>query len=315
MNTKKNLSFALVVGLTVTLLAWTSPVQADYTISGMVTTAGSYSTTGSLWTAVNSAVVHNPSGPQENGITNDYVEVDGSNGSAAYFAVSELSSNYDSGSSTASPTLSSNGSGGFNLTSNDGRSVTGVTSMEVIDAFPQGTNGGNNGGVSTSLNISGGGGNATYNGVAALNAAGTNPTGGVAVTQKGVTTTYYGPTLLSVLQNSGVNTTNLNQMLIFVASDGYSTLLSMGEIVGDSTPILLATAASDGSINVTGDSKTDNGMARLVLTGESGKGQWNSNLDAIQVETPTPTPAPSPLVLLGFGLVGLVVWRKTAASC
>ncbi len=320
MKTKTNLGFTLAIVLAVMFFAWTSPVQADYTITGAVTNAGSYSATGSLWTALttNGDKVQNPSGPQENGITNDYVEVDGSSGSS-FFSVSELSPSYDASSSTANPTLVSDGSGGYNLTSNDGRTVTGVTSIEVVDAFPQGTNGGNNGGVSTSLNITAPGGiNKTIASLTplaaagALNASGTDQV--VINTQKGVSTAYSGPTLSSILQAAGVNTGNLNQMLIFVATDGYSTLLSMGEIVEDSNPILLATLASDGSINVTGNSKTDNGFTRLVLTGETGKGQWVSNLDAIQVETPTPAPAPSPLLLLGFGLAGLVAWRKKVVA-
>jgi hypothetical protein len=318
MKSKRSHGFALVIVLSLLSVAWAVPVLADsYTIGGDVQNPGSYSATGSLWSALNgSATVANPTGPQENGISNDYVQVNGSNGSQI-FSVSEIDPSYNGNNSTANPTVVANGAGGFNLTSTDGRNVTGITSMQVVDAVPTSTNGGQVQGDSKSVTIFGAGIPTTvYNSVSALNAAGTDPSGGVTATynhQGSHTVNFQGPTLLSILQNLGGDavTQNLNNIVVFQATDGYSTILSMAEIdeALNSKPVLLATEASDGSINGTGN--PDDGMARLVITGETTPGPWVSNLLTVEVET---VPEPISALLFAPGLVLIWAARRRLAT-
>lgn len=309
MKSKEGHGFAVTIVLLLMLVAWTAPVLAGaYTIGGDVKNPGSYSATGSLWTALNgSATVANPTGPQENGISNDYVRITGSNGTE-FFSVSELDPSYNGNNSTANPQIVANGTGGFNLTTTDGRNVSGITGIQVIDAVPTATNGGQTQGNSKSVTFSGTGIPTTvYGSVSALNAAGTNPPGGVTVTYNhggSHTVNFQGPTLLSILQNLGGNavTQNLNNMVIFDATDGYSTILSMAEIdeALSSKPVLLATEASDGSIN--GAGSTDNGMARLVMTAETSPGPWVSNLLTVQVES-VPEPLSALFLVPGVALL------------
>jgi hypothetical protein len=298
MRTKTNLGFALVVAMAVTFFASTGQAPA-YSISGDVTAPGDYSTTGLLWNVVNggsatngatiNSGVGNPLNPTgENWIEGDYVLVKGGGGSSAVFSVGEINPGYGK----ESVNLVSNGSGGYNLASFDTRDVTDVSGIQVIhavDVIKGGTYS-----YSTSLTLSGSGiPSVAYTLPDLQGMTQTTYTGGKI---------YTGPTLLSVFNNLGINTGDLNKVIIVRGSDGYATVLSMGEVVGATSPVLLAISASDGSLN--GGGASDKGLARLAITGDSKAGLWVSNLASIEVDT-IPTPEPATILLFGCGLLGL----------
>lgn len=98
---------------------------------------------------------------------------------------------------------------------------------------------------------------------------------------------YTGPTLLSVLQASGVDTKDMNSYVIVSATDGYATVLSMYEVTHQTGPgyDLLAISTNDPStINASTGGVSDNGFTRLILPGDLlGQDRWVSNVDQIVV--------------------------------
>ena len=94
---------------------------------------------------------------------------------------------------------------------------------------------------------------------------------------------WTGPTLLSVLNASGVNTKDMDSYVVVSATDGYATVLSMYEVTNmtGTQYDFLAISASDGSIN--GTTASDSGFARLILPDDKGPGRWVSNVDNIAV--------------------------------
>jgi hypothetical protein len=104
--------------------------------------------------------------------------------------------------------------------------------------------------------------------------------------------TWTGPTLLSLLKASGVDTKVMNSYVVVSATDGYATVLSMYEVTHKTGAQydLIAISASDGELNegpwtspTKGLNQNDNGFARLVIPGDKGAGRWVSNVDQIVV--------------------------------
>jgi hypothetical protein len=298
---KKN--FLAVLAAAVIIFASSGQLLA-YMLSGDVDNPGNYSAGGDLWTSVlTPATIHvykgplNPTG--ENWIQGDYIRVTGSSGSTAIFSVGELNPTYGN----QAVTLTGNLSGGFDL-SGSGRSVTDVNGIQVIhavDALKGGTYS-----YSNQVSVSGSGITAQSFNLAQLQ--------GMTQSTYDGATAFTGPALLSILGAAGVNTGNLNQVVIAKATDGYTTLLSMYEVVNpiSTTADLLAIIASNHSINEgpwTSGTKTknDNGLTRLVLPGDLATGRWVSNLSSLEV---VPTPTPAAIYLLGSGLLGLIGFKR-----
>ena len=93
---------------------------------------------------------------------------------------------------------------------------------------------------------------------------------------------WTGPTLVSVLNASGVDTRDMDSYVVVQATDGYAAVLSMYEAthMTGAQYALLAISASDNSINKGGN---DSGLARLILPNDNVAGRWVSNVAQIVV--------------------------------
>ncbi len=314
---KKN--FSLIAALTLVVLLAAGGRAGAYTVSGDVTYSGTYSATGALWGVLSMATLNvngtpaNPNGT-ENWVEGDYVQVTGANGSSALYSVGELDPNYG----YATVTLTSNASGGYNL-SGAGRSVSNVTSIKVVHAVDP-----VKGGpviYSTSFTVSADG--------TLLDTYSLSSTGNLADTAGKLPTStvywggsahpynYTGFTVLGLLQSLGVNTSNLNQYIVVKATDNYATVLSMGEIVNGEAayigykgdPTDLTPSVGPEVVNpVTGKITSGyDGFARIMFPNEAA-GIWVSRVSSIEVESAVPVPAS--LLLFAPGLLGLFGLRR-----
>jgi hypothetical protein len=298
-------SISLILAVIAAVLFASSSQSLAYTVVGDVANPGNYSIGGDLWTGVlSSASINvykgtlNPTG--ENWIEGDYVLVTGSGGSTALYSVGELNPSYGN----QAVSLTANGSGGFDL-SGAGRSVNNVTSIDVVhavDVIKGGTYS-----FSTQATVSAPGVASKSYDLSSLQAM-------AQTTYNGSTTSYTGPTLLDVLNDTGVDTANMSQYIIAMGTDGYATVLSMYEVAHPTGTVadLLGIIASNGSINQgqwtnSKGTQNDNGFARLILPGDKGGGRMVSNLANIEV---APVPIPASLFLFGPGIAGLAVLRR-----
>jgi hypothetical protein len=106
---------------------------------------------------------------------------------------------------------------------------------------------------------------------------------------------WKGPTLLSVLQASGVDTQNLDSYIVVQTTDGYATVLSMYEatkLTGTQYALLaisgLTTHKDTPNTQVINcksmcSGNGDSGLARLVLPKDRAAGRWLSNVSQIVV--------------------------------
>lgn len=95
---------------------------------------------------------------------------------------------------------------------------------------------------------------------------------------------WFGPTLKSVLEASGVDTSDTNGYIIVLCADGYATLLSMYEAThqeGDQQVLLAISDTLGNSLN-NGLAK-DEGLTRLVVPKDALAGRWGSNVAQIIV--------------------------------
>jgi hypothetical protein len=299
---KKHLCVFIALAAIVALFVSSGPAPA-YTVAGDFATPGAYtvSTGGDLWTLLKNTG-GGIKGGTENAIEGDYVLVTGAGGSSALYAVGELDTKF----SSQSVTLTASGSG-FNL-SGEGRSVTDVTGIDVIHAVNV-IKGGTYA-YSTALTVSGAG--TTPKTYSLQGLAGMMPPS----FYSGTSAVYWGPSLLSVLDNSGINTGNMDSYVIVGATDGYATVLSMYEVthMTGAQYDLIAYGATDGElnqgtwINGTKGPANDDGFARLILPGDKGAGRWVSNVNGIEVVSVAP--APPSVFLLAPGLLGLFGIRR-----
>lgn len=289
---KKSFGFIMVIAALVMLFASDGSVLA-YTVTGDVSNSGaSYSTGGDLWTLLNGTFGINTGGTIHNYIEGDYVLVTGTGGSAL-FSGGELDTAF------GHESVNLNGSGGVYNLSGAGQAVNNVTNINVVHVLvPPGTY---PGGYSNQFSILGAGISATY---VPSSLPGTfTPEWFTRVGGSSNGVVYTGVSLLTLLQAAGVNTNNLDQYIIAIGNDGFSTVMSMGEVNLDTTD-MVAYYASNGSLGA----GSSGGFARTVLPGDgtstsTATGRWASNLLDLDVVT---VPEPGTLLLLGFGLFGLV---------
>ena len=322
---KRTFGFVLLIVVSVMFLAWAGPVQA-YNVSGDIA-SGWGTTGGNLWydvfkeTATSSVagadgLIKNPvygSNPvnmtNHNWIEGDYVVVKGASGSALY-SLGELDPRFGN----SAVTLTASGST-YNL-SGAGRSVTGVTDIAVVHAadvwsgYMSLTN-------STGVTVKNGGTSTTYSkaqlaGMTSVTYIATYPNN--AHPPVNVTSTRTGPTLLTVLQAAGVNTSNMNQYVIATATDGYKTVLSMYELANvnanEAANYALASGQSPhtaGVLDIVSAGSNETAGPRLVLTADVNNGRWVKALSGVEVN---PVPVPPSLFLLAPGLMGLVAARR-----
>ncbi len=275
---KKNFALIMAVAALAMLLSSNSPVFAC-TVEGDFNTPGAYAcTAGDLWGMLQETGGGIYTVGVENTNEGDFVLVTGKYGFSALYAGGELDPKF---APSDAVTLTLDKSGRYDL-AGEGRAVKDVSNIDLVHAVPV-IKGGQYF-FSSRLVVSGEGIiPRTYN-LADLQemtqATYTNTSGA----------TWTGPTLLSLLDASGVDTRDMNTFVVVSATDGYATVLSMYEVthmIGTQYD-LLAVSASDGELNEgpwvnSKGTQNDNGFARLVVPGDKGAGRWVSNVDQIVV--------------------------------
>jgi hypothetical protein len=177
-----------------------------------------------------------------------------------------------------------------------GRDLSNLTSLALVGvpAAPTGP-----GGQSTALTLSG---NTTASGSYNLAALRALPSTTVTAGATGSpSTTYTGVGLYNFLSPTS---NNVNQIVVALGSDRYEVVLALGELDpsdgGDPNDLLAWSDTSDSQFP--GD-----GVARLVIPGDSHAGRWDSNLVALTVET---VPEPGSLTPLAVGLAAMGTVRR-----
>ena len=310
---KTNHSFVILAVVAALFILSTQTLA--YTVSGHVNNPREYSTGGSLWIALQGTgnfgadsqhpyqypCFSNPNLPcitlpqppyaqndiNHNTVDSNYVLVTGKNGSRALYAVGELDPKFAPASAVVILTCDKKGQCDL---AGGGRAVHNVSNIEVVQAVPSihcNNNYHPNAQIpfthfySSLIVVSGAGITPrTYN-LANLEAMKqeTFDASSSTTNTKGIWT---GPTLLSVLKASGVDTRDMNSYVVVQTTDGYAAVLSMYEAthMTGAQHALLAISASDNSINKGGK---DSGLARLVLPNDNVAGRWVSNVAQIVV--------------------------------
>ena len=343
---KKSLCLVLVATLTGLLLALAGEVygqtSTQLTVTGDVTNSGATFTysdlaalppatatvgadtyTGvSAWGLLNTVGIDNkPS--IKNYTLRDYVVATATDGYRTTFSLGEINPAFGHQNDLVAYNL--NGSplttSGFarTVTSTDikhGRWVSNLESLNVQHAAQ--TPGNYTGGLSTSFSVTGQVDNTlpfTLNYLQSF-------TETFVTTSNG--TTYGGVSLWTLLNSTGImtdpNVKNdiLSKFVMATGSDGYDTLISLGEIdpeFGNQPDLIAYEKYVNGNPTLFGsldpsDSDSLNGFARLIVPGDTKAGRWVSNLVSLDVRNPETVPEPGTVFLMGFGLVGLLGIRK-----
>ncbi len=331
---KKNFHVIMAVAALVMLLLPSGSVFA-YTVTGNVNNPGEYSTAGSLWNVLQGANVTFGANSQyryqypcytdstvpcitlpqppyaqndinHNTVDTNFVLVTGKDGSRALYSVGELNPKFspDTAQATVSCTSRNKESrGGDCDLAGAGRSVKDIAKIEVVQAVPSiHYNGKYEGGARVPFTH-------FYSSVIVVSGEGITPKAyDLAALQKMTQLTFdasesttntigvwKGPTLLSVLQVSGVDTQNPDSYVVVQATDGYATVLSMYEAT-KLTAVQYALLAISGLTTHKGTPNTqvincknmcssngDGGLARLVLPNDRAAGRWFSNVSQIVV--------------------------------
>jgi hypothetical protein len=247
-------------------------------------------------------------------IEGDYVQVTGANGYCTVYSVGELNPGFGN----ASVNLTS--SNGVYILSGAGRSVTGVTNINVVHAITPVNNGPWI--YSDNFTVKSGGtllDTFSLSGTALVDTAGKVPSSTSFYTP-GLQLNYTGVSLLSMLSGLGVNTSNPNQYVTVKATDGFATVLSMGELLnGENVYVAYKPDPTDPTpyigapyVNTSGQTiYPQNGFARLVLYPErnGSRDQWVSRVSSIEVNA-APVPVPATLLLFAPALAGLAAARR-----
>ncbi len=287
---KKNFGFMMVVAVLVVVLSSSGSVFAC-TVEGDFNTPGSYAcAAGDLWTLLGDTGggIFVPTLPSplpaytlqtkfENYAEGDLLLITGRNGFRALYSVGEVNPSYGP---TDAVTITLDKKGLYDL-AGKGRAVEDVADIDLVHAVNV-VKGQSLHFHSTRLVVSGEGIVPQTYDLANLQEMDQVTYTDTATTPNTVIT---GPTLLSVLKASGVDTMDMNSYVVVSATDAYATVLSMYEVTHETGTQydMLAISASDGSIN--GTTSSDNGFARLVLPGDNSgaQGRWVSNADEIVV--------------------------------
>jgi hypothetical protein len=288
-----------------------------YTVSGNVNNPGQYSTSGSLWNVLqgsdavsfpqtapyqypcysekNAPCITLPQPPYDENTTNhntvdsNYVLVTGMDGSSALFTVGELDPKFAPASYAA--TLTCDSKGRCNLVG-EGRAVHDVCNINVAQAVP-------------SIHLNGSTFPFThfYSPLIIVSGEGITPksynltqlqamhqeTFNASSSTTNTVGVWTGPTLVSLLEASGVDTCDMNSYIVVQATDGYAAVLSMYEAThmpGAQYALLAISGVVNGSQTINNcecSTDSDNGFARLVLPNDLVAGRWVSNVAQIVV--------------------------------
>lgn len=258
---------------------------------------------GSNTTTYGDIVTNTPAGDNsKNAILHYYVLATNSAGQASAVSLGELNPFFGGTGSTPvylqyGTTVGGVGSSVALVVPNQpGRDISNVTSLALV-GIPAAPNG--PGGESTALQLSG---NTTAGGTYNLAALQALPSKTVTAGATGSpSTTYTGVGLYNFLSPTS---DNVNQIAVALGSDGYEVVLALGELDpgdgGDPNDLLAYSDATNSQFPA-------DGVARLVIPGDSHAGRWDSNLVSLSVET---VPEPGSLTLLAVGLAMMGTVRR-----
>jgi len=304
---KKKFFIFIALAALIALFASAGPVLAQYTVTGDLSTSGFAALSGQLSQTGTLAGLFNASSTGATYINNgspysdmygnqDYIVATSSSGATATFSVGEITV----GNQGSNINITGSSSAGYTI-SGPGQTLSNLTNINVVHTtMPVGT-----AGYSPSFTIQGSGlTTTTYN-------SSNFPTGYTTVTvpgSSGSSNNYTGVSLLTLLTNAGVITSNLNQYVIATGIDGGEAVLSMDEILqnstGNSTDIV-ATSENGSALSQA------RGYARLVLPTDTGTSRSVFTLASLTVEPATsPVPVPATLLLFAPGLAGLAALRR-----
>jgi hypothetical protein len=334
---KKTLGFAIVLAALIGMFAFSGQALAQYTVTGDLSTVGTngytagatallgaQTYTGSLSGLFGTAggeanYINNnlPSGSYSDMYANqDYIVATSSSGAIATFSVGEVTVGNNSVNSVGNSAGTSLNANNISITGNNttgytitgpGRTLSNLTNINVVHtSMPVGV-----AGYSSSFTIQGSGlTTVTYN---ASNFPASLPTYTNQEAYGYTGNQYTGVSLLTLLQNAGVNTGNLNQYVIATGIDGGEAVLSMSEIVQNSSTTINGVSSGDMVATLLNGSALSGsrGYARLVLPTDTSSARSIFTLASLTVEqTAAPVPLPATLLLFGPGLAGLAALRK-----
>jgi DMSO/TMAO reductase YedYZ molybdopterin-dependent catalytic subunit len=293
--------------------------QTDTFASGGTPQTHTY-TGPTLWNVLNATGIQSTPGVK-NDILDRYVLATGTDGYRAVFSLGELNPAFGNRAdlvatqeTIAGKTAPLTGDGVARVTApGDVKGGRYVANLASLDGRASGsTTTGTGGGPSDHFGVDGAVAHGKTFDLAALKAlpAVTETVGGVTYT--GVSLWDLLDAQAGIVTDPAVKNDILDKYVVATGSDGYKTLISMGEIDPDfgNQPDIVAYAADGQPLGA-------NGFARLVVPGDAKAGRWVSNLVDLQVfsaASTVPEPANLALLLAGLGAVALARPRVTRAS-
>lgn len=290
-----------------TLQARPALTQTVTFLSGPTPQTHTY-TGASLWGILdNAGIVTTPN--VKNDIANRYVLATGSDGYQTVFSLGELNPSLGNRGNIVAYAETINGvsnpltgDGFARVTApgdvKGGRYVSNLVNLDVRGSGSTQT--GTGGGVSSQFSVTGAVGTPMSFDLVALQGL---PT----VTQTFGGHTYVGVSFWDLLNTTvgipvdpNVKNDVLGKYVVATGSDGYQTLLSLGELNPGfgNQPDMIAYEMDGASLGT-------NGFARLVVPNDGLKGRWVSNLVNLEVFSATPVPEPQTYALMLAGLLAV----------
>ena len=296
-----------------TLDALPAVTQTDTFASG--TTPQTHTYTGpTLWNVLNATGIQTTPGVK-NDILDRYVLATGTDGYRVVFSLGELNPSFGNRAdlvatkeTAGGKTAPLSGDGLARVTApgdvKGGRYVSNLASLDVRASGS--TTHGTGGGPSDHFTVDGAVTHGQSFDLAALKALPsiTETVGGVTYT--GVSLWDLLDAQAGIVTDPAVKNDILDKFVVATGSDGYKTLISMGEIdpAFGNQPDIVAYAADGQPLGA-------NGFARLVLPGDAKAGRWVSNLVDLQVFSAASTvPEPTNIALLLAGLGAIALARR-----
>ena len=297
-----------------TLNALPQVTQTDTFASG--TTPQTHTYTGpTIWNAINATGIQTAPGVK-NDILDRYVLATGTDGYRVVYSLGELDPAFGNRADLVATQETISGKtaplagDGFARSTAPGDVKGGryVANLASLDVRPSGsTTTGTGGGTSDHFSVDGAVAHGRNFDLAALKAlpAVTETVGGVTYTGVSVWDLLNGKA--GIITDPAVKNDILDKYVVATGSDGYKTLVSMGEIdpAFGNQPDLVAYAADGQPLDA-------NGFARLVVPNDAKAGRWVSNLVDLQVfsAAPVPEPASALMLLAGAGLLARGARRR-----